>query len=78
MSLLIGSVLYRRFHCVVFESNIYCSLFSLQYGMTPLILATKKRSEQMINVLLHAGADVDAESSDVMTEILIINNYRCI
>ena len=46
---------------------------SLQYGMTPLILAAKKRSEQMINVLIHAGADVNAETSDVMTEILIIN-----
>lgn len=37
----------------------------LQYGMTPLILATKRRSEQMINVLFHAGADVDAKSKDV-------------
>ena len=34
--------------------------------MTPLILATKKKSEQLINVLIHAGADVDAQASDVM------------
>ena len=37
----------------------------LQYGMTPLILATKKKSEQLMNVLIHAGADVDAQSKDV-------------
>ena len=35
----------------------------LQYGMTPLILATKRKSEQLMNVLLHAGADVDAQST---------------
>ena len=29
--------------------------------MTPLILATKKKSEQLLNVLIHAGVDVDAK-----------------
>jgi hypothetical protein len=29
--------------------------------MTPLILAAKKKKEQLFNVLLHAGADVDAQ-----------------
>ena len=38
---------------------------NLQYGMTPLILATKRKSEQLMNVLLHAGADVDVQSTDV-------------
>ena len=33
--------------------------------MTPLILATKKKSEQLLNVLIHAGVDVDAQSKDV-------------
>ena len=33
--------------------------------MTPLMLATKKRSEQLLNVLIHAGADVNAQSKDV-------------
>ena len=31
--------------------------------MTPLMLATRNRNEQMINVLIHAGADVDAYST---------------
>lgn len=35
--------------------------------MTPLILATKKKSEQLLNVLIHAGADVDAQSKDVLS-----------
>ena len=35
---------------------------TLQYGMTPLILATQRNSEQLINVLIHAGADVDAKN----------------
>ena len=39
----------------------------LQYGMTPLILATQKNSEQLINVLIHAGADVDAIAKNVIT-----------
>jgi hypothetical protein len=30
--------------------------------MTPLILATQGNSEQLINVLIHAGADVDAKN----------------
>ena len=34
--------------------------------MTPLILATKRKDEQMLNVLIHAGVDVDAESKDVI------------
>ena len=33
--------------------------------MTPLMLATKKRSEQMINVLIHTGVDINAKSNDV-------------
>lgn len=33
--------------------------------MTPLILATKKKSEQLLNVLIHEGADVDAHAKDV-------------
>ena len=37
----------------------------LQYGMTPLILATKRNSEQLVNVLICAGADVDTQSKDV-------------
>ena len=38
---------------------------TMQYGMTPLILATKRKSEQLMNILIHAGADVDAQSKDV-------------
>jgi hypothetical protein len=29
--------------------------------MTPLILAAKKKKEQLFNVLIHAGADMDAQ-----------------
>ena len=36
-----------------------------QYGMTPLMLAINKRREQIINVLIHAGVDVNAKSNDV-------------
>ena len=35
--------------------------------MSPLILATKKKSEQLLNVLIHAGADVDTQSKDVLS-----------
>ena len=36
-----------------------------QYGMTPLILATKAKNEEMISILLHAGADLDLQTEDV-------------
>jgi hypothetical protein len=39
--------------------------------MTPLILATKKKSEQLLNALMHAGADVDAKSKDVQFTIAL-------
>ena len=41
--------------------------------MTPLILATQKNSEQLINVLIHAGADVDAKNVIIITITPIID-----
>ena len=41
--------------------------------MTPLILATQKNSEQLINVLIHAGADVDAKNVITITITPIID-----
>lgn len=50
--------------------------------MTPLMLATKRKSEQLLNVLIHAGADVDAQSKDVpsilaMFWLVLKNFYDC-
>ena len=38
---------------------------SPQYGMTPLILATKAKNEEIISILLNAGADLDLQTEDV-------------
>ena len=38
---------------------------SIQYGLTPLILATKDKNEEVIGILLHAGADLDLQTNDV-------------
>lgn len=39
--------------------------------MTPLILAIHEGKEQIINVLIHAGVDVDAQSKDVIMSLSI-------
>ena len=36
------------------------------------MLAAQKKSEQLLNVLIHAGADVDAHSKDVCMQQNII------
>jgi ankyrin repeat protein len=33
--------------------------------MTPLILATKAKNEEIISILLNAGADLDLQTEDV-------------
>ena len=33
--------------------------------MTPLILATKDKNEEIIHILLNAGADLDLQTDDV-------------
>ena len=45
----------------------------IQYGMTPLILATKDKNEEIIYILLHAGADLNLQTDDVS----VLNFMTC-
>ena len=49
----------------------YYTHYFPQYGMTPLILATKGKSEEIISILLNAGADLDLQPEDVSFIIII-------
>ena len=40
-------------------------MVSLQYGLTPLMMATIQNHTETANVLLEAGADVNLQSNDV-------------
>ena len=45
--------------------NVTCVWCRLQYGLTPLMMATMKGKMEAANVLLEAGADVNLQSYDV-------------
>ena len=44
---------------------MYHSPYNLQYGMTPLMMATMNGKIEAANALLEAGADVNLQSNDV-------------
>ena len=47
----------------------YIAMF-LQYGLTPLMMATSNGKVEAANVLLEAGADVNLQSNDVSIRTL--------